>query len=187
MDFLPGSVDFNPVTVCPDGGLAARILWLDAFTSNIDRSWRNANLLVWHGDLWLIDHGAALWFHHSWKTADKAVDRVFDAADHVLLASGGPRLAEADAALAPLVTEELLREVTALVPDAWLEPSEADAALGLDSPQALRDAYVKHLFARVSGERTWLPDVANTVPKTTSGPGNRPDWMIQLPEKKWQP
>jgi hypothetical protein len=99
---------------------------------NIDRSWRNPNLLVWHGDIWLIDHGAALYFHHNWPAADPA--RPFDARQHVLLerATG---LAAAHDALAPLLTEGLLTEVTGLVPPQWFSERGAPA-------------YVAHLLER---------------------------------------
>ena len=87
MDFLPGSFGFDPTfQVAPD--IAARTLWLDAFVANVDRSWRNPNLLVWHGDLWLIDHGAALYFHHAWSggITDPArfAAQPYDVGDHVL-------------------------------------------------------------------------------------------------------
>jgi len=152
MDFLPGSLGFDPIGWAPDADFASRVLWFDALVGNVDRSWRNPNLLIWHGDVWLIDHGATLYFHHAWSSARRAVSRPFDARDHVL-APFATRLEEADAALAPLVTAELLREVVALVPDAWLagEP-------GFDGPDAVRAAYVEHLLARVAVPRTWLPE-----------------------------
>ena len=85
-DFLPGSLGFDPVahTVSPE--LASRVLWLDALVGNVDRSWRNPNLLLWHGDLWLIDHGASLVFHHDWSRADTAAEKPYRADDHVLAA-----------------------------------------------------------------------------------------------------
>lgn len=152
MDYLPGSLGFDPLVHSPDGDLASRILWFDALVGNVDRSWRNPNLLVWHGDVWLIDHGATLYFHHAWSSADRAVARPFDASDHVL-APFANRLAEADAALAPLVTADLLGEVVDLVPDGWL-----DGEPGFDTVAALRAAYVEHLLARVSEPRVWLPE-----------------------------
>jgi hypothetical protein len=152
MDFLPGSLGFEPNSWAPDREFASRVLWFDALVGNVDRSWRNPNLLVWHGDVWLIDHGATLYFHHSWTNAARAVARPFDARDHVL-APFANRLEEADAALAPLVTAEVLGEVVDLVPDSWLtgEP-------GFDGPGAVRAAYVEHLLARVAAPRSWLPE-----------------------------
>ncbi|MFV2198027.1 HipA family kinase [Nocardiopsis sp. LOL_012] len=152
MDFLPGSLGFDPLAFGADPGFAGRVLWLDALTGNVDRSWRNPNMLLWHGRPYLIDHGATLIFHHSWANADRFVSRPYDASDHVL--SGfSPDLAAADAALAPVVGEGLLRAAVDLVPDEWL----ADEP-GFGSPGEVRDAYVRHLLARLS-DRSWLPEV----------------------------
>ena len=152
IDFLPGAFGFD--SGCrPDPDQAARVLWLDALVANVDRSWRNPNLLMWHGRLWAIDHGACLYFHHSWPAgigpAERFAAQPYSYDDHVL-AAHTDRLPEADAALAPLVTEELLRDVLAQVPEEWLEPVPgADAA-------AVRAAYVGFLYARVSGARDWV-------------------------------
>ncbi|WP_179812136.1 HipA family kinase [Nocardiopsis sinuspersici] len=153
MDFLPGSLGFDPLTFEVDRDFAGRVLWFDALTGNVDRSWRNPNMLLWHGSPYLIDHGATLIFHHNWANADRFAGRAYDASDHVL--SGvSPDLAAADAALAPLVDEDLLRRVVGLVPDEWLvgEP-------GFDSPDEVREAYVRFLLTRVA-DRSWLPEVA---------------------------
>ncbi|MGN6780222.1 MAG: HipA family kinase [Marmoricola sp.] len=154
VDFLPGSFGFDPsMPVDPD--LAARVLWLDAFVANVDRSWRNPNLLVWHGDLWLIDHGASLYFHHAWSggVTDPARFAVqpWDLGEHVLAAYAG-RVPAVDAAMAAAVTDELLREVLDQVPDEWL-PSVS----GAEDPDAARAAYVRFLAARRDGGRPWLP------------------------------
>jgi hypothetical protein len=124
VDFLPGSAGFDPLGWTADPDFASQLLWLDALVQNVDRTWRNPNLLVWHRDIWLIDHGAALYFHHNWPTADPG--RPFDAGQHVLLGRA-TRLAEAHAALAPQVTGGLLAEVTALVPPEWFGERGADA------------------------------------------------------------
>lgn len=154
VDFLPGSFGFDSACV-PDPEVAAQVLWLDALTANVDRSWRNPNLLVWHGDLWAIDHGACLWFHHGWSSgigsAARFAAQPYDAADHVL-AGYLEGVADVDAALAARVTPELLAEVVALVPDAWLEPVP-----GAETRAAVRAAYVEFLHARVTGDRSWLP------------------------------
>ena len=154
VDFLPGSFGFD-ANCTPDPEAAARIVWLDALCANVDRSWRNPNLLVWHGDLWAIDHGASLYFHHGWAagvgSAARFARQPYDVSDHVL-AAYLPGVPAADADLAPRVSRDLLTEVAALVPDAWLEPVP-----GADSPDALRAAYVDFLLARVTGERAWLP------------------------------
>ncbi len=154
VDFLPGSFGYD-AGYTPDGTVAASILWLDALTANVDRSWRNPNLLVWHGDLWAIDHGACLYFHHGWSggvgSAERFARQPYDASDHVLAAhrSGVP---DVDATLAPQVTSDLLHDVLALVPDEWLEPVP-----GAASAADLRASYAEFLLARVSGDRSWLP------------------------------
>jgi hypothetical protein len=155
IDFLPGSFGYDGSRP-PEPDTAADILWLDALTANVDRTWSNPNLLVWHGRPWLIDHGAALYFHHSWpsRAPDPArfAAQPFDASTHVLR-----DVAQAPAAaherLAPQVTDALLHEVTAAVPDEWLEP-----APGLDTPEAGRAAYVEHLLTRVGNPGAWLPE-----------------------------
>ena len=156
VDFLPGSFGYD-AGYTPDPEVAAKVIWLDALTANVDRSWRNPNLLIWHGDLWAIDHGACLYFHHGWSggvgSAERFAAQPYDASDHVL-ARYLPGVARVDAALAPLVTEDLLVEVLDLVPDVWLEPVP-----GAAEPRDLRAAYVAFLKARVSGDRAWLPGV----------------------------
>jgi hypothetical protein len=153
IDFLPGSFGYDGSRP-PSAEESAAILWLDALTANVDRTWSNPNLLVWHGEPWCIDHGAALYFHHQWPSRGPDPARFaaqpFDTSKHVLAdVAGNPR--EAHARLSPLVTPELVEEVTAQVPDAWLEP-----APGLDSPDAVREAYREHLLARASST-AWVP------------------------------
>ena len=127
------------------------MLWFDALVGNVDRSWRNPNLLMWHRRLQLIDHGAALVFHHSWPRADAFLDRAYDVSDHVLSGQATDR-ATADAELSAAVSHDLLVEVAALVPDEWL----ADEP-GFDSPDAVRAAYVDHLARRAAGHEGWRP------------------------------
>ncbi len=154
VDFLPGSFGYD-AGYAPDREVAASILWLDALTANVDRSWRNPNLLIWHQQLWAIDHGACLYFHHGWSGGIGAPERFarqpYDASDHVLAAhrSGLPAV---DRVLAPRVTRDLLVDVLAQVPDAWLEPVP-----GAETPEELRAAYVDFLLARLSDGRPWLP------------------------------
>jgi len=117
VDFLPGAAGFDPLGWTADKAFASQVLWFDTLVQNVDRTWRNPNLLVWHGKIWLIDHGAALYFHHNPVTADPL--KPFDATQHVLAARGLPGLDEAHATLAPLVTEGMLEEVARLVPAEW--------------------------------------------------------------------
>ena len=153
VDFLPGSFGFDP-SVPIDADAAGRILWLDAFVANVDRSWRNPNLLVWHGNVWAIDHGAALYFHHGWSggVTDPArfAEQPWSVDDHVLRAHVDAVAGVADE-LAATVTDDVIEQVTAMVPDEWL--------VGPDdlSPDDLRAAYRAFLRARLDGSRSWLP------------------------------
>ncbi|WP_018334584.1 HipA family kinase [Actinomycetospora chiangmaiensis] len=159
MDFLPGAIGFDPVAHTVDADEAARVLWFDAFVENVDRSWRNPNLLRWHRDLWCIDHGACLYFHHSWARAAAVVGRAYDASDHVLLPFTTPGArAAADTSLSPLVSRSMLEEVVAEVPDDWLVGGFPSGSGTADFPTAgaAREAYVEHLLARVA-ERSWAP------------------------------
>jgi hypothetical protein len=174
VDFLPGSLGYDPLGWTADPALASRLLWLDAFIGNVDRSWRNPNLLVWHGQIWLIDHGASLYFHHAWANAAKLILRPYDVDDHVMVPYA-TRLAEAEQALLPQVTKELLREITALVPDPWLEGEP-----GFEDAGAVRDAYVELLLTRAAEPRVWLPDLSaggrRPAPGRRPG-GGRPSWL----------
>ena len=153
LDYLPGSVTYDPIVQKPDGNLAARIVWFDAYVSNVDRTVRNTNMLMWHRRLWLIDHGAALYFHHRW---DNYLERSRDPfpliKDHVLL-SFANSLEEADARLTTQLTEAIINGVVKLIPDAWL--------LG-DSPfsgtDQHRDAYVEYLLNRLAAPHAFLEE-----------------------------
>ncbi len=144
MRFLSGALGFDPLAFEVGPEEAGRIVWFDALVNNVDRSWRNPNLLRWRGELWLIDHGATMIWHHNWPGADASAARPYDASDHALRSSA-PDLATAAADLAPRITEDLLAEVTAEIPDSWLtgEPGFAD-------PDELRLAYARPLIARAA-------------------------------------
>ena len=150
-DYLPGALGFDPNAHVVDPDLASRVLWLDALVGNVDRSWRNPNLLMWHRRLHLIDHGACLVFHHDWSRAERAATRPYAADDHVL-AGQATRRAQAGEALAAQVTRERLERAVALVPGVWLEdePGFADA-------DAVRAAYVDHLLRRLDAREVWQP------------------------------
>jgi hypothetical protein len=174
MDFLPGSLGFDPLAYRVSAQEAGRVVWFDALVGNVDRSWRNPNLLVWHGKLWLIDHGATMIWQHNWPTAQAAADKPYDASDHAL-APFAPDVAAAAAELAPLVTGSLLAECAADVPDEWLaeEPGFADA-------DELRGAYVKILAARA---RTIHERVTLGEP-TTGRASQPPGWLMEWPHGK---
>jgi hypothetical protein len=146
VDFLPGALPFSPAAgPPPPANLAADVVWLDALVTNVDRTAQNPNLLWWHDELWLIDHGAALYFHHAAEpVAGHARGRFEAIKDHVLLPCAGS-IEEANARLAPLVDETLLRRVVASVPEAWL---------GSDDPRM----YVDYLTRRLEAPRTFVEE-----------------------------
>jgi hypothetical protein len=153
VDFLPGSFGWD-AGYSPDPDEAARILWLDAFSANIDRSWRNPNLLVWHRQVWLIDHGAALYFHHGWsgrQAPERFAEQPYDASDHVLIGYLDC-VPIVDGLLAPQITAHLLADVLAQVPDEWLETTPE-----LVTADQIRSGYIDYLLARVNSARAWLP------------------------------
>ncbi|MGY1734131.1 HipA family kinase [Geodermatophilus sp. SYSU D01045] len=177
LDYLPGALDFEAGVGEVEPELAGRVLWFDALVGNVDRSWRNPNMLFWHGRLQLIDHGAALTFHHNWPGAPAAVARSYDAAQHALVECS-PDLRAADADLGPRVTRPLLERVLAQVPDDWLEGPEPG-----EPPAAVRERYVGQLLARLAARDAWLPGV---VAAAAAGAGgrrrsprgeNRPAWL----------
>ncbi|MFE6487381.1 hypothetical protein ACFVGN_31225, partial [Streptomyces sp. NPDC057757] len=196
MDYLPGAKDFTPETArtfAVDPLEAGKVIWLDALTANVDRTVHSSNLMIWPTlgvappRLWLIDHGAALVFHHRWDTSEP--EKAYDFRRHAL-GDRTPDTRAADAALAPLVTEELLRGITAEVPDAWL----ADEP-GFATPDEVRDVYVRYLLARVRASARWLPtdfptreqlaaEDADRAARTRRG---RPDWLKQVPDLHGKP
>jgi hypothetical protein len=146
LDFLPGALPYEPAVGVPlEPSVAAAVVWLDALVTNVDRTPRNPNLLVWHERVWLIDHGAALHVHHqSWDMVPYA-KRPFEAIrDHVLLPCAGSLL-EADAQLAPILDRAVLEEVTGLIPDEWLD----------ERPDERRAAYADYLAARLAEPRAF--------------------------------
>lgn len=154
LDFLPGSLGFDPAAgFVPDPELAAAVVWLDALITNVDRTPKNTNLLVWHGRLWLIDHGASLYIQHTWRSPAEHARRPFvQVRDHVLLPYAAS-IADADARLAPLVTEKLLAGILGEVPDAWLPPER-----GLPDPAAHRAAYLGYLMRRLEEPRPFVEE-----------------------------
>ncbi|GAC1544039.1 MAG: aminotransferase class I and II [Herpetosiphon sp.] len=154
--YLPGALAFDPVRDAPNPDLAAAIVWCDAYLTNVDRTPRNTNLLLWHDQLWLIDHGAALYFHHAWANYLARSKSPFpQVRDHVLLPFAGD-LAAADAALAPILTADAIDAVVALIPAAWLadEPQFA-------TPSQHRLAYRDYLTSRIAAPRAFVTEAIN--------------------------
>jgi hypothetical protein len=154
LDFLPGALAFAPaVGPRPDADLAADVVWLDAFTTNVDRTPRNPNLVVWHRRLHLIDHGSALYVHHTWASPDEHARRTFpQIRDHVLLPFAAS-IAAADERLAPRLDRGTLAVMAEGIPDDWL-PAEAR----LPDPAAHRHAYVDFLATRLEARRGFVEE-----------------------------
>ena len=157
MDFLPGALAFNPAvataSVPVDPTVAADAVWLDALVMNPDRTVRNPNLLLWHGRLWLIDHGAALYIHHTWRDPDAHARRPFEQIrDHVLLPFASS-IEDADRRHASAVGEALIAELVEALPDAWLphDPLAGDAV-------SQRAAYVRYLARRLEAPRSFVEE-----------------------------
>ncbi|MGZ8438325.1 MAG: HipA family kinase [Candidatus Limnocylindrales bacterium] len=157
LDFLPGALSFNRAvasdtdSVSPD--VAADIVWLDALVTNPDRTPQNPNLLIWHGRTWLIDHGAALYIHHTWRDPDEHARRpVARIRDHVLLPLAGS-IEEADGRHAGAIDRKLIVELVDALPDLWLP---ADPTIG--NATAQRAAYVRYLLRRLEAPRAFVEE-----------------------------
>jgi hypothetical protein len=151
MDYLPGSLGFDPLASPMTRDLASQIVWFDALTTNVDRTPHNTNLLLWHGKVWLIDHGAALYFHHTWKGwKEKATLPFAGAKDHVLIPFAS-KIKEADEEMAAKLSGDVLREILDLVPDSWLE-GEGD----FEGASEVRGAYFEYLSRRLEEPRAWV-------------------------------
>jgi HipA-like protein len=149
VDFLPGSLPFSPAAgLTPDPALAADIVWFDALVTNVDRTAQNPNLLLWHDRLWLIDHGAALYFHHAADHEPGHERTRFPAIrEHVLLPFAAS-ITEADNRLAPRVTRALLEEIAGAIPGEWLDGDD-------------RELYVSYLSGRLEAPRTFVEEPEN--------------------------
>jgi hypothetical protein len=153
LDYLPGSVTFDPVAVQPDAGLASEIVWLDAFLTNVDRTPRNTNMLMWHRRLWLIDHGAALYFHHTWQRYLERSREAFPLIkDHVLLPFAS-ELEAADRRMSQRFAPEVIDAVVKLIPEEWL----TDHPL-FSGQQQQREAYRTYLLRRLEPPHEFLEE-----------------------------
>jgi hypothetical protein len=151
LDYLPGSVTFDPLVYQPDAKLASAIVWFDAFVCNVDRTARNVNMLMWHRALRLIDHGAALYFHHAWKQGDQHALTPFSLIkDHVLLKRAG-LLEEVDAEMAARIDVGQVAELVRLIPDSWLAEDG-----GFDGKPAQRDAYLNFFTTRLASSSIFV-------------------------------
>lgn len=153
MDYLPGSITFDPIVQKIDPATAAKVVWFDSFLMNVDRTVRNTNMLMWHKKLYLIDHGAALVFHFNWPTAAEKVDSPFPLIkDHVLLGSSGD-LQKADAEMKSKITETELAKIVQSIPEDWLG-GEATFA----NVEAHRAAYLDFFTRRLASSQKFVQE-----------------------------
>ncbi|ALW83772.1 aminotransferase class I and II [Hymenobacter sedentarius] len=151
LHFLSGAITYDALVTTIDPRLASQIVWLDSLTLNVDRTARNTNMLMWHKELWLIDHGAALYVHHAGPDWAQPRPRPFPQIKaHVLLPQAS-ELAAVDAESRALLTPARIRAIVALVPDEWLAHNEA-------SPDEQRTDYVRFLETRLAASETFVQE-----------------------------
>jgi hypothetical protein len=144
LHYLSGSITYDPAVTRIDSLLASKIVWLDCLLTNVDRTPKNTNMLTWNKELWLIDHGASLYFHHSWTNyKEQAVKPFTQVKDHVLLPQAKDiELAGGEIKL--LITKQKIKDIVALIPDEWLTTGDYP-----DVPSTIRDIYVDFLITRI--------------------------------------
>jgi hypothetical protein len=153
LHYLSGSITYDPVVTKLPSLLASQIVWLDCLLTNVDRTARNTNMLMWNKELWLIDHGASLYFHHSWTNwQEQAVKPFAMVKDHVLLPQAG-ELEKVDAAFRTLLTPETIHSVVALVPDEWLTGGGTD-----ETAAARRQVYIDFLLTRIGSSSVFVKE-----------------------------
>ena len=145
LHYLSGSITFDPTVTPVEPGLASRIVWLDCLITNVDRTARNTNMLVWNKELWLIDHGASLYFHHSWNNWEEQATRPFSLVKNHVLLPVASELEAADLALKPKLSKEKIRAIVDLIPDDWLMQEPA-----FETAEAHRQAYALFLETRIA-------------------------------------
>jgi len=156
LHFLSGAVNFDPVVTQVNPRLASEIVWLDAFLTNIDRTFRNTNMLIWHKELWLIDHGAALYFHHTWDNWQKNAESPFIyVKDHVLLPQAS-MLDEVNKDFTNILTTAKLKEIVELIPGEWLQWQDTE-----QSPEEIREVYFQFLSTRIAHAETFIKEAQN--------------------------
>lgn len=156
MHYLSGAINFDPAVTQIDTHLASKIVWLDAYLTNVDRTFRNTNLLIWHKELWLIDHGAALYFHHAWQDWEQHAKSPFALIkDHVLLPQAAD-LDQVNAEFHSILDEQILTNIVALIPDDWLKWEGSD-----ETPQQIRSVYSRFLTERLNHSPEFIKQAQN--------------------------
>ena len=152
LHYLSGAITYDPIVNKVDANLASKIVWLDCLLTNMDRTARNTNMLFWHKELWLIDHGASLYFHHSWQNWEQQAIRPFALIkDHVLLVDAS-ELAEVDVELKNILTPSIVKSVLSLIPDEWLNEDIFKTC------DAQRTAYALFLNKRIANSNLFIKE-----------------------------
>lgn len=155
LHFLSGAINYDPNVMKVDEDLASKVVWLDAYITNVDRTFRNTNMLMWYKELWLIDHGSSFFFHHSWINWEKQAVSPFEfIKDHVLLPQA-TQIEKADEELKPLVTDEFIDKLVNLIPDEWLNFDWNH------TPEELRKVYADFLKIRRDNSEIFVKEVQN--------------------------
>jgi len=153
LHYLSGAITFDPAVTKLNSAIASRIVWLDAFLTNVDRTPKNTNMLTWHNELWLIDHGASLYFHHSWQNwKEQAVKSFAMIKDHVLLPQAS-QLTEVDAEFRSILTDARIRAIVGLIPDEWLETDLQEASV-----DERRQVYTDFLITRIASSPIFVKE-----------------------------
>lgn len=156
LHFLSGSITYDPSVTTVDPLLASKIVWLDAFITNVDRTFKNTNMLIWNKELWLIDHGAALYFHHSWSNWETAAQSPFSfIKDHVLLPQAS-QLEQVDKEYKTLLSESVLRSIVNLIPYEWLNWDGTT-----ESPEQIKNTYFNFLNTRLLHSSIFITEALN--------------------------
>lgn len=155
LHYLSGAITFDANVTVVNPLMASQIVWLDCLLTNVDRTPRNTNMLTWHRELWLIDHGAALYFHHSWHNWQEQAIRPFaQVKEHVLL-SRASELNEVDASFKAILTPEIIQSVVNLVPDEWL------LSEWTETPDEVRKVYASFLNTRIAASDIFVKEAQN--------------------------
>ncbi|KIO78092.1 aminotransferase class I and II [Pedobacter lusitanus] len=156
LHYLSGAITFDPTVTTIDAKLASQIVWLDCLLTNMDRTARNTNMLIWHKELWLIDHGASLYFHHSWQNWEEQAQRPFVLIkDHVLL-PWASELEAVNAEFSPIITKELIYHIVGLIPAEWLCEERT-----FNSAEEHRNAYARFLELRIANSEIFVKEAQN--------------------------
>ncbi|MCZ7569632.1 MAG: hypothetical protein M5U01_13775 [Ardenticatenaceae bacterium] len=153
--YLPGSVTYDPVAVPDvDPFLASAIVWFDAYVTNVDRTPRNTNMLIWQGDLYLIDHGSTLYFHHNWEGYEARIRTPFPAIRNHVLLPVASEIEAAGAMLSHRLSEVVIHPIVDLIPATWLEGEKRFAG-----PDEHRQAYIDYLLGRLEEPRAFVEEI----------------------------